>query len=203
MVSRDERFRDVDASRISMHVWEVRPWWLRTVLPFAVRRRIAEWLSEDTVTRWGRRLTYLKCLAVYRMDPQPSSGVRFRKGKGLVGTCVEKNKRGKALFVDLESPGFQSAIASEGSWTNASPTITMHLSYREARTLAERYGQAAAWVIQDESGEAIGGLTMSLPTGCPVRIEEKSLNDLVLSLGETADIICSVLTGRKGTASLN
>jgi hypothetical protein len=203
MISRDTRFHDVDASRISMHVWEVRPWLLRTLVPFRIRRRLADMLSDETVTTWGRRLTFLKCLAVYRMDPQPSSGVRFRKGKGLVGICVEENRKGKAQFVDFEARAFKSAIATEASWVKARSTITRSLNYRDARKLAERYGQAVAFVIQDESGEAIGALTMSLPIKCPVRIEDRALNDLIETLGETADVVCNVLTGRKGTASLS
>jgi hypothetical protein len=156
------------------------------------------------VRTWGRRLTFLKRLAVYRVDPQPSSGVRFRKGKGLVGMCVEENRRGAAQFVDFESAAFQSAIASEQAWANAHHTITRSLSHRDASTLAYRYGQAVALVIQDESGEAIGALTMSMPKGCPVRIADEALNDLIQQdLGETADILASVLTGRKRHTSFS
>lgn len=199
-ISRDPRFHDVDTTRISMHVWEMPPWF-RAALPFNMRRRIAEYLSDDMVRKLGRWLP-LRPLAIYRTDPQPPSGVRFRKGKGLVGICVEENKKGKAQFIDFESSAFKSAIATEVAWDGALGDITRSLGYKDARTLASRYGQAVALVIQDESGEAIGTLTMSMPIGCPVRIEDDALGDLILALGETADIVCSVLTGRKGAGSL-
>ncbi len=203
-VGRGTHFHDEDVSRISMHVWEVRPWWLRTLLPFGIRRWLANHLSDEMVTTWGRRLTFLKRLAVYRMDPQPSSGVHFRKGKGLVGMCVEENRRGVAQFVDFESEAFQAAIANEQAWANALPTITRSLSHKDALTLAERYGQAVALVIQDESGEAIGALTMSMPKGCTVRIADEALNELIQQeLGETADIVATVLTGRRRHATFN
>jgi hypothetical protein len=202
MLSRDRRFHDVDASRISLHVWEVRPWLLRTIFPFYIRRRLPDLFSEATVRAWSRRLTFLKCLTRYRVDPQPDSGVRFRKGKGLVGICVEENRKGKALFVDFEARAFKSAIANEESWANAPAKITRSLSYKDALKLADRYGQAVALVIQDESGEAIGALTMSLPPKCSVRIGDAALKDLIEALGETAEVVCSVLTGRKGRTRL-
>jgi hypothetical protein len=145
----------------------------------------------------------MRRVAYVCFDPKRTAGVEFRCGRGLVGVCIKRNTKEESLFVDFESAQFRRALQSKETWDDASMAITRHLSWDAARKLAERYSQAVAFVIQDEnSGEALGALTLSLPAGSTVKLTDPALGDEVMGLASTASLLSTYLNLRNRTKSL-
>ncbi len=141
---------------VSFHVWMV-PAWYRTLFPFKLRRAIP--IGEKIPTRLRPSLVRL---AMFRFEHQPPSGLRFRKGIGLVGRCVEIEDQ-RALIARFDSPPFRAALASDEAWSQASIEVTHGLKRPQAERLSRSYNQAAAVAIREATGEPIGCVTLELP----------------------------------------
>lgn len=151
---------------LSVHVWEV-PQWYRRIFPFALRdslKRLIASKRSRLLTHWTLRPSLQRVAAVGLTKPTPS-GVRFRKGLGLVGVCVANNHRNQLVTLRTASTKYKRALESETEeeWSAYGPGITHNLSLADARKLSHSYGQVIARVVQDPaSGEAIGCVTISL-----------------------------------------
>lgn len=148
-----------DVVGISLHVWLVPPWY-RFLFPYQLRSRLRR---KSTLARLARRLRLrpkLLCLARYRIQPHDPSGLSFRIGAGLVGRCVAQNQAGRIHVVKLSTPAFKSSVADETRWKEAPITTTYRLDREEAESLARIYSEAAALVIRDASGDALGCVTL-------------------------------------------
>ena len=132
-------------------------------------------------------------VAAVGIASQVQSGVRFRKGVGLVGLCIANNDRTEFLTLAPSSARYESALraSTDSEWRALGTGITHNLGLADAGRLAHSYGQVIAKVIQDEnSGEAIGCATISVqrpstPTLQLARHESvrRNLTDLSLTLG--------------------
>lgn len=185
----------VDALAMSLHVWEV-PVWYRVLFPYWLRKWAKRFFSEDFREDHGRR-PKLDRTGYMSFDRKPPSGINFRRNKGMVGVCLDRNQPGVPVWVDFESPKFQEALASNESWNSAGNDITRGLRYDAAKSLAERYSRAVALVVQDESsGEPLGCLTWSLPKGATLSESDMAtiLNDV--ELASTASLIAVRLSFR-------
>jgi hypothetical protein len=143
---------------LSLHVWEV-PLWYRKVFPYALRKRL-----KRVIRNWAIRPTFRCVAAVGLIKPTPS-GVRFYKGKGLIGTCVAHNDRAKFLTIDASNPMYRGTLRarSKHQWEDYGIEVTHNLALDEARKLSRIYGQVMALVVQNpKSGEAIGCVTVSV-----------------------------------------
>lgn len=151
--------------QLRVHVWEV-PAWYRRLFPFwcrcwakrVLKRRAPKYASI------ALRPT-LRRTAGYGLRKQPPTGVRFRKGEGLVGVCIANNDRTEVLSVDVSQQEYQDALKlkNEQAWLENGPDLTRNLSLEDARKLAGYYGTVIARVIQDpNTGEPIGCTTLSL-----------------------------------------
>jgi hypothetical protein len=151
---------------LSVHVWEV-PLWYRRVLPYALRtawkRVIARWIFR-IFARWILRPTLRRVVALGLVKQAPS-GIRFRKGLGLIGVCIANNDRSEFITLNTSSRKYQRVLnsSSESEWQQHGHEITHNLHLEDARKLSNSYGQVIAKVIQDmDSGEAIGCVTISV-----------------------------------------
>lgn len=150
---------------LSIHVWEV-PLWYRRIVPYTFR---ISWKSLVTrrffrmFARWTVRPAMRRVVALGLVKQAPS-GVRFRKGLGLIGVCVANNDRSEFITLNTSSRRYQNALnsPSEAVWAQQGAEITHNLRLADAKKLSGSYGQVIAKVVQDmDSGEAIGCVTIS------------------------------------------
>jgi hypothetical protein len=150
---------------LRVHVWEI-PLWYRRLFPYKYRvmfKRTTK-IKFSKIAKIAIRPA-LRRVAAIGLQKQAPTGVRFRKGEGLVGVCVANNDRSEILFVDVSRLEYREALglADEESWSHKGTDITHNLSLDDARRLSKSYGHVIAKVIQDvESGEPIGCVTISL-----------------------------------------
>jgi hypothetical protein len=175
---------------LRIHVWEV-PLWYRKVFPFAFRnflRNLRRGAHDSTA--WTLRPTFSRTAALGLLKQAPS-GVRFRKGIGLIGLCIANNDRGEYLALDVSSETYRRALRStnEERWRKYGKEITHNLPLADARRLSHSYRQVIAKVVQDSTtGEAIGCVTVSVKTDDRAVFDLKtdpflnSLTNLVLSV---------------------
>lgn len=151
---------------LRIHIWVV-PIWYRKLFPFQVRERWKELVLKDRFPRISRltlRPTLRRMAAVGLQKPIPS-GVRFKKGQGVIGVCIANNDSSEILSVNISSNDYKEALAvsNEAEWRDKGVDITHNLSLAHAKRLAKQYGQVIARVVQDaSSGEAIGCVTIGL-----------------------------------------
>jgi hypothetical protein len=175
---------------LRVHVWEV-PIWYRRIFPFKFRN----WLrnmrrgSHDSIT-WTLRPTLVRTAALGLLKQAPS-GVRFRKGTGLIGVCIANNDHGEYITLNVASDIYNQALQApdEVKWRNYGSEVTHNISLTDAKKLSHSYGQVIAKVVQDlRSGEAIGCVTVSVRTCEPAVFDFKedlfldSVTDLALSV---------------------
>jgi hypothetical protein len=171
-IYRDKLYPD-DITQVSLHVWVV-PTWYRKIIPYSIRSRV----KPDALPIWIR--PKIQRLAMYRWEHHAASGLRFRKGIGIVGRCIDINDPHEALRVILDRSAFRGALRNEDTWQKAPLSITHNVKYADAKKLAARYGQVSAIVLREESGEAIGCITLDLPPGSKLRLGSSSANTKTL-----------------------
>lgn len=165
-------FRDHLAT-MSFHVWLV-PIWYRRLYGFRQRvRSVAErTIGLEAVDPFFPR-PKLERFVVDRVEELEPSEIHFRRGKGLVGICIERN-RDRAMIVDFETSDMKAMLScSKEDWENASEDVTHRLEHEEFKRLADRYGQAMAFVLRETTtGEPVGCLTFELPPDSEIRIQD-------------------------------
>jgi hypothetical protein len=154
-----------DLLDLRVHVWEV-PLWYRKLFPYVLRtalKRLAMRMSPNHATKLTLRPT-LRRIAAIGLLKQPPSGVRFRKGLGLIGVCIANNDRAEYVTLDITDEQRREALhsASENEWLSYGPEITHNLKLTDAQKLSHSYGQVISLVVQNlDTGEAIGCVTIS------------------------------------------
>jgi hypothetical protein len=183
-----------DISQVSLHVWSIPLFW-RVVVPSKIKKR--QNVKSRTPDLFRARLTRL---ASYRLEHHGHSNIsRLRKGKGLVGRCVERNNKRTIHIVRFYKPEFQQALISDESWYDSLPEINQGLKRELGRELAERYSQAVALVLQAESCP-IGCITLELPPKCTINLPDNT-SDLerdprIIALRKAASLVENELTFR-------
>lgn len=154
-----------DLLDLRVHVWEV-PLWYRRIFPYSIRQSLKRAAARNAARRiptWTIRPTFRRVAALGLVKQAPS-GIRFRKGNGLIGVCVANNDHSEFITLDISNEPYCHALesATELQWSNYGPEITHNLTLAEARKLSHSYGQVISRVVQDmDSGEAIGCVTIS------------------------------------------
>ncbi len=184
-----------DPMKLGFHVWLV-PRLYRFIFPYGFRKFIRR-VRPDTIKKDPWLRPKLKLGGVYRIERQPPSGAVFKKGNGVIGTCIHANEYNKCLPINWEKPVRQKLLSQKdrSKWNEANLKITLGIKYDDAVLLAERYGQAAAMVItRIESGEAIGCVTIDLPHGVPLSLEDNTGTELLRQLTATRNQVQQILT---------
>jgi hypothetical protein len=192
-----------DITSVSFHVWVVPSWYRK--LPYRIRRRVTK--DRGKMPLWLR--PRLKRVSMYRFEHLNSSGITFRKAIGLVGRCIAMNEGGQARILELDRGRFQAALkAGPEAWKFTDEEVSQNLTYAQAERLAESYGQVAALVIREHSGEAIGCVTLDLPPNCGFRLlrsegghrkVRKQALPLLDLLTETRNQVATILTNKPDT----
>jgi hypothetical protein len=167
---------DGDITQLSFHVWTF-PRWYRQLMNSARFRHWAEQrrAAQESNKKGPSKLATprLKRTAMYRFQRHKPSGIKFRVGQGLIGRCIDGNRKLKVMAVALDSSDFEDALESEDTWDSAEPDITYGLSLHQAEHLAESYGQVAALVLQDDGHKSDASPSSCLgirQCGSPARI---------------------------------
>jgi hypothetical protein len=177
---------------ISMHVFEV-PIWFRRIFSYKFRFRLREvfplWIQKMA---WRPALVRVGEAGMRRL---PSSGVIFRKGYGLVGVTLQANETNNVYWVNFNDRELTEALSrGPKAWKNEPKELTQNLRYEAARRLANRYSEALALVVQDDTGEALGCLTIEAMQGSSFDLHSNAA--LLAELGATADLLGPVLSRR-------
>jgi hypothetical protein len=155
-----------DVLEFRIHVWEV-PRWYRRLFPYNFRIRLKAIVTKAPFrpfSKWVIRPT-LNRVASVGLTKVPTTGIRFRKGVGIVGACLAANDRAEFLTLDISDATYKQALDApdEATWTSYGTKITHGLSQKDAKKLSHSYGQVLARVIQDpHTGEGIGCITISV-----------------------------------------
>lgn len=161
----DENFYTGKVTKISFHVWLI-PGWYRKTIPYRLRHRGKQLANRLPI--WTR--PHLVRFAVFRFEHHSSAEVRFRKGVGIIGRCIDLNRKDHVMTIALDSKAFRVALADQQAWAGARDELTHGLPFAAAQQLADAYGQVATVVLRETWGEAIGCLTMELPRRCKLRL---------------------------------
>jgi hypothetical protein len=175
---------------LRIHIWEV-PLWYRKIFPYHFRGFLRSMRrgARDSTT-WTLRPTLNRAAALGLLKQAPS-GVRFRKGNGIIGVCIANNDHGEYIALNIASSTYRRALHSKGDeeWRSHGAEVTHNLSLIEALKLSHSYGQVIAKVVQDSTtGEAIGCATISVKTTNPAVSDLRtdlflnSLTDLALAV---------------------
>jgi hypothetical protein len=159
-------------------------------LVFIVRNCQAPWdltgVQAYLVTGWLWRKRQVR-VAKVRLVSSPESGVRWTKGKGLIGVCWETRTN---QIVDLAQPPFSElAGKTKEEWLLIDERTRYGLSFADFQALGSKYGIVAAVPIMSNSGKYIGCVTMDLPPGVGITDADKALE----SLATTAELVRRLL----------
>jgi hypothetical protein len=156
-----------DTLGLMIHIWEV-PLWYRSVFPLWLRNWLKRLVARRHFKRyasWRIRPTLKRTAAVGIVD-RPTTGVRFTKGVGLVGRCIELNSENTILRLDVTTPEYEQALKlGQEEWDDlrSKSTLPQNLHLEEASRLSETYGLVIAKALKARgSGEAIGCVTVSV-----------------------------------------
>lgn len=158
-----------DLLYLRVHVWEV-PLWYRRLIPYSVRRNLKRTLRRQPlkiISSWAIRPSLRRVTAVGLLKQAPS-GVRFCKGRGLIGICLANNNHVELVTLQTSDAKYRKALksTSEADWQKLSKDVTHNISLADAQRLSHSYGQVIACVVQDPyTGEGIGCVTISAKDG--------------------------------------
>jgi hypothetical protein len=193
-IHRADIYKD-DVTRLSFHVWTV-PLWYRRLVPYKLRRRFKEHKPYLPAPVRPPLIRFAMC----QFEHRAPSNIGFRKGVGLVGRCITANKPADICVIRFDSAAMRKALkGTEEEWRKLSDGLTQNLKLRQAKKLSEKYSQAAALVITESSGEAIGCVTLGLPRGSKGRFTKPSKgyyspkDPLVVQLRATASEVENLL----------
>jgi hypothetical protein len=159
-------------------VWEV-PLWYRKLFPYRLRATLKRFVGRLS-PKHGTQLTLrpaLSRVAAIGLLKQAPSGIRFRKGIGIIGVCIANNDRAEFVTLDITDAQRREALNSttEAEWLSYGPEITHNLKLADAQKLSHSYGQVISLVIQDPATAILNVATNDLA--------KESITNLALSVG--------------------
>lgn len=123
--------------------------------------------------------------AKVRLGPVPSSGVKWTKGKGVIGLCWETRA---PQFEDLQKRFAPYRNFTAAQWEGMAPTNRFGLSFDDFQRLKGKYGIVAAVPIIDRADKYRGCVTADMPPGKQVD-EDHTKN----TLASTAKLVAEVI----------
>ena len=127
-------------------------------------------LRREQQTRIGR----------VRMSATPPSGIKWAKGKGIIGRCWEEKRR---QYVDVERHFAAFRKHDKATWDRMSAQQRYGLSYEDFRTVRDKYGVIAAVPVMDDTEKYVGCITADFPPGATVdKVEVFRQLELVAAL---------------------
>lgn len=126
-------------------------------------------------------------LAKIRLGAIPSSGIRWQKGKGVIGRCWETRS---PQYHDLAAHFAQLNVA-EARWDSRSETERFGLTFKDFSIVKDKYGIVAAVPIVKQD-QYVGCLTADMPplaAGASAPNRERILNSLATTAGLVAEVL--------------
>jgi hypothetical protein len=159
---------------------------LATSLVVVSRECNAPWdqtgLQAFLVDGWLWRKRHVR-LSKIRLSSIASSGVRWTRGKGVIGACWSSHS---VQWAQLDEAPFSKLDEWTGDeWNSLEPADTYGLSFADYQALGRKYGAVAAVPIMGSNDTYIGCVTLDTPPG--VRLESREI--AIDSLSTTADLV--------------
>jgi hypothetical protein len=134
---------------------------------------------------WKWRKRHVRAAKV-RIGAIPSSGVKWTKGKGIIGKCWETRM---AASADLGSHFAPFLHSSKPRWEALSSDTRYGLSFEDFQRLGAKYGWVAAVPIIDGNDKYLGCVSVDTPPQAQLVNETEVLKSLTL----TASVVQVVL----------
>jgi hypothetical protein len=131
-------------------------------------------------------------LARVKLTPYPqSSGVRWTRGKGVIGRCWATHR---FAVHDLREEFGPYGEVNRDTWEALPPGVRLGLSFDEFQRTRDLYGVVAAVPILDpkESGTYLGCVSLDTPRDCAEVIDRKKVEE---DLGGVAFTIGLLIAG--------
>ena len=143
-------------------------WRTTGIQAFLVQRKWFRWRGRPW-TEWWRPYEYVQVrVGGVRMQPSASSGVKWTKGKGLIGRCWDTHL---PQCQNLGRHFARHLTCTESSWAALSDAERFGLSYSDFKRLGKKYGIVAAAPIV-VGGEYKGCVTADSPPGVQPKCEK-------------------------------
>jgi hypothetical protein len=152
--------------------------WKKTgVQVFRLRRW---WLFSHIQVRLGK-------IRIAHIAP---SGIKWRKGKGLIGKCWAT---GLPVSKNLDTHFAKYRHLNETAWNNLHQTVEKYgLSYKEFKKINDKYGLVVAFPLT-RADKYIGCITVDMPPECSASVDEAKVSE---TLSAAAPSIAAVIEGR-------
>jgi hypothetical protein len=109
---------------------------------------------------------------------------------------LQANETSNVYWINFDDPDLTKALSmGPRTWKNQPIELTQNLRYESAKRLANRYSEALALVIQNDTGEALGCLTIEAVRGSGSDLHNNT--SLLAEFGATADLLGPVLARRR------
>lgn len=162
-------------------------------LIYVIRHAHADWENTGIQAfgvrgyhRWAHQVR----LSKIRLGAIPSSGIRWTKGKGVIGRCWETRS---PQYEDLSVHFAPYLDCAKEQWDALPAGTRFGLSFSDFQTQKGKYGIVAAVPMVDRKDKYIGCVTADMPpqvAGGKLPIRE----ELLKSLAGTARLVAEVLS---------
>lgn len=173
---------------LSLHVWEI-PKWYRRLFPFALREKLGavrRRLDRIAVLQQLNFRPSLTLVAWYsHRKGFKTSGVKWRKGEGIVGKLLTQQDPGVSLAIDYESPEYVELRERPDLWDDSPDGVTLGLQHDLFLKLASKYGQVVGVQVAGRGWEPIGALTLEAAEGYQCDLNSEDIVRLMLAAVET------------------
>jgi hypothetical protein len=193
---------DGDVTGLGFHVWFISR--KRRLVPRPLRRFGRFLLNDDLFDRWPLR-TKLFRAAHFSLEPRDTADVPIRRGRGIIGRCLKHDNPELLSVINWERPDRANLLKHNlrTEWAEAAFEVNKGFSFDHAKRLSDIYGQAAAIILR-QRGETIGCVTLDLPPGEKLDLEDKDdevAQYLLSYLKEAANLVARAVDrwGRRVT----
>jgi hypothetical protein len=151
--------------------------WKKTgVQVFVVAEHWWLWESQDRAAK----------LRLAHIEP---SGIKWTKGKGLIGRCWET---GRPLSKNLETHFAPLRGLSQSQWERRTATVDAYgLTYEEFQKIGHKYGLVAVFPLT-RGDEYVGCITADMPPECSQSVDTAKVME---TLSGAAPSIAAVVVG--------
>jgi hypothetical protein len=162
-----------DIMDVSLHVWLV-PVWYRRVFPYSMRLKLKHLTRDlpwfDREGSHQRLRPKLRRLGYEQFTSRNRSNINFKKGYGLIGHCLlvadGDGEKTRISYADLRGDFTDLVSKGKDVWNHDNSINKWGLEWEDAKILSGKYGQALAMPLRASTDEAVGCVTLSVPSSC-------------------------------------
>ena len=165
---------------------------LAASLIYLAHQANADWentgIQAFVVTGRGRG-QYQNRVAKFRLRAVATSGVRWTKGKGVIGRCWETRQ---PVYVDVAAQWGPYAGYDREAWAALPAPERFGLTFEDYQTVKGKYGIIAAVPIVGAGDKYIGCVTADMPPhliGGTAPVQQEILKSLALTAENIAQVL--------------